>query len=193
METVIVDFPAVGLTGRVVVVTGASSGIGAATARGLHGAGTHPVLVARRAERLEQLSAELGGAVAVPVDVTDPAAAQRVVTAALERHGRLDGLVNNAGVSLHGSLLDTDLDPYSEVLRLNVVALLGLMQAVVPAMRAAGFGRIVNVSSGTTTRFAPPGARGLCLQQGGGEHARLQHPPRPATPRTAHRAGGRRP
>jgi short-subunit dehydrogenase len=141
-------------TGRTVIVTGASSGIGAATARELHRAGALPVLAARRADRLAALSAELDGALAVPVDVTDPEAVARLVAATLDRHGRVDGLVNNAGAALSGPLLETDLDAFADVLALNVVGLLRLVQAVAGPMRAAGSGRIVNISSGTTRRTA---------------------------------------
>ena len=143
------------LTGAVVIVTGASSGIGEAAARALHRAGARPVLAARREDRLSQLSEELGGALAVPTDVTDPAARERLVQATLERYGRIDGLVNNAGVALHAMLADVDLAEFTELLQLNVVSALGMMQAVLPAMRSQGAGRIVNVSSGTT-RMAPP-------------------------------------
>jgi NADP-dependent 3-hydroxy acid dehydrogenase YdfG len=142
------------LTGKAVIVTGASSGIGASTARRLHAAGAHPVLAARRAGRLAELSEELGGALAVPTDVTDPAQVHALVTAALDRHQRIDGLVNNAGVSLHGPLDQVDLAEFSQALQLNVVGLLAMTQAVLPAMREQGFGRIVNVSSGTTRRVA---------------------------------------
>ena len=92
------------VTGSTVIVTGASSGIGAATARLLHKAGAHPVLAARRADRLAELSEELDGALAVPTDVTDPTAVRRLAETTLDRHGRIDGLVNNAGVSLHSPL-----------------------------------------------------------------------------------------
>jgi NADP-dependent 3-hydroxy acid dehydrogenase YdfG len=145
------------LAGQVVIITGASSGIGTATARLLHAAGAHPVLVARRADRLRQLSAELDGALALPADVTDRAAASQLVAAALDRHGRVDGLVNNAGVSLHTPLEQLSLDEFRTVLDLNVVAVVAMMQAVLPAMRGQGGGAIVNISSGTT-RGAPPGA-----------------------------------
>jgi short-subunit dehydrogenase len=144
------------LTNATIIVTGASSGIGAATARLLHEAGAHPVLAARRADRLEALSTELGGALAVPADVTDPVAVDRLVERTLERHGRIDGLVNNAGVSLHQPLDQLDLAEFRRVLDLNVVSVIALTQAVLPAMRAQGLGRIVNVSSGTT-RMARPG------------------------------------
>ena len=142
------------LAGRTVIVTGASSGIGAATARQLHEAGAHPVLAARRAGRLAALSEELGGALAVPTDVTDPVQVGDLVAATLDRHQRIDGLVNNAGVSVHGPLDRTDLVKFSQALQLNVVGLLTVTQAVLPAMREQGFGRIVNISSGTTRRVA---------------------------------------
>lgn len=147
------------LTGKIVIVTGASSGIGEATARALHQAGAHPVLAARRADRLEQLSAELDGALAVVTDVTDAAERTALVEATLARHGRLDGLVNNAGVSLYGSLEQLDLDEFRRVIELNLVSLVGMTQAALPALRSSGAGRIVNISSGTTTMVLP-GASG---------------------------------
>ena len=142
------------LAGKAVIVTGASSGIGEATARRLHAAGANPVLAARRADRLAELSQELGGALAVPTDVTDPAQVHELVAATLDRHQRIDGLVNNAGTSVHGPLDQTDPAEFSRALQLNVVGLLTVTQAVLPAMREQRFGRIVNISSGTTRRVA---------------------------------------
>jgi NADP-dependent 3-hydroxy acid dehydrogenase YdfG len=142
------------LAGKTVIVTGASSGMGASTARLLHAAGAYPVLAARRADRLAALSEELGGALAVPADVTDPAQVGELVTATLDRHQRIDGLVNNAGASLHGPLDQVDPAEFSRILQLNVVSVLAVTQAVLPAMRAQGFGRVVNISSGTTRRVA---------------------------------------
>lgn len=147
------------LAGLVVIVTGASSGIGAATARLLHAAGASPVLAARRADRLDTLSADLGGALAVTADVTVAADVGRIAAAAEDRHGGIDALVNNAGVSLHGPLDRLDPAEFGRVLDVNVVSMLAMTQAVLPAMRSRGFGRIVNVSSGTT-RMAPPGVGG---------------------------------
>jgi NAD(P)-dependent dehydrogenase (short-subunit alcohol dehydrogenase family) len=144
------------VTDRVVIVTGASSGIGEATARLLHRAGAIPVLAARRADRLTALSAELDGALAVPTDVVDPAQVRALVDATVERHGRVDGLVNNAGASFHGPLDGIDLSEYVRLLELNVVSVLATIQAVLPVMRRQHAGRIVNVSSGTTV-IAPPG------------------------------------
>jgi NADP-dependent 3-hydroxy acid dehydrogenase YdfG len=142
------------LAGKTVIVTGASSGMGASTARLLHAAGAHPVLAARRADRLAALSEELGGTLAVPTDVTDPAQVGELVTATLDRYQRIDGLVNNAGASVHGPLDQVDLAEFGRILQLNVVGLLAVTQAVLPAMREQGFGRIVNISSGTTRRVA---------------------------------------
>lgn len=143
------------LGGRIVIVTGASSGIGAATARLLHHRGARPVLAARRGERLRKLSNELDDALAVPTDITDPKQITSLVNATLDRYGSIDGLVNNAGASLHAPLEDVELPEFLRVLHLNVVGL-GMMQAVIPSMRRQHRGRIVNVSSGTTM-LAPPG------------------------------------
>jgi short-subunit dehydrogenase len=143
------------LTGKVVIVTGASSGIGEATARLLYEAGAQPVLAARRADRLSALSEQLGGALAVPIDITDPAQRERLIQATLDRHGRIDGLVNNAGRALLKLVPDIDPDDFSELLQLNLVSALAMIQAVLPSMRSQGGGRIVNISSGTS-RMATP-------------------------------------
>lgn len=143
------------LTGKTVIVTGASSGIGEATARALHAAGALPVLAARRADRLRQLSEQLGGALAVPTDVTGPAARQALIQAALDRHGRIDGLVNNAGAGILKMLVDTEPEEFTQLLQLNLVSAMAMTRAVLPAMRAQGGGRIVNVSSGVIHTPAP--------------------------------------
>ena len=147
------------LTGKVVIVTGASSGIGAATAAALHDASALPVLAARRGDRIDELAGQLVGALAVRTDVTDGSDIHRLVDLTLDRYGRIDGLVNNAGVALHEPLDTLDLDRFSSALDLNVIGLLAMSQAVLPAMRAQHAGVIVNVSSGTT-RTAMPGVGG---------------------------------
>jgi len=144
----------VDLTGKTIIVTGASSGIGAATARRLRAVGAHPVLAARRADRLAVLSKELDGALAVPTDVTNPAEVHDLVAVTLDRHQRIDALVNNPGASINGSLDQIDPAEFRQILQLNVVSLLTITQAVLPTMREQGFGRIVNISSGTTRRTA---------------------------------------
>ncbi|MEU1301397.1 SDR family NAD(P)-dependent oxidoreductase [Streptomyces shenzhenensis] len=138
------------LNGQVVIVTGASSGIGEATAKLLHAAGAHPILAARRADRLEALSKQLDGALAVPTDVTVPEQVQALVQAAVYRFGRVDGLVNNAGAGSFYRLDTIEPTAFLDLLNLNVVGVVTAIQAVLPHMRATGHGRIVNISSGAT-------------------------------------------
>jgi short-subunit dehydrogenase len=145
----------VDIDGSVMVITGASSGIGAATARAAAARGAHVVLGARRQARLDTLAAELPGAVAVRTDVTVRADLDALVQAALDAHGRVDVLINNAGQGLHEPLEKVTAGDLRAVLELNVVAALEAMQAVLPAMRANGRGSIVNVSSGTTRAVLP--------------------------------------
>lgn len=140
----------------VVVITGASSGIGAATARAAARAGARVVLAARREERIRALAAEIGGgAIAVRCDVTDAGDVAALAQAALDAFGRMDVLVNNAGQGLQSTMEELALDDLRAVLELNLVAPLAAMQAVLPAMRAQGAGAIVNVSSGTTFADVP--------------------------------------
>jgi NAD(P)-dependent dehydrogenase (short-subunit alcohol dehydrogenase family) len=146
---------------RVVIVTGASSGIGAATARLLHRFGALPVLAARRGERLKALGTELGEALALPTDVTEPAHWRALVDATFERYGRVDALVNNAGAGGAYGIEDVDPDAYLNLYKLNVISAIVGIQAVLPYMRAAGGGRIVNVSSGSVRTAATNPAVGL--------------------------------
>ena len=141
---------------RVMIVTGASSGIGAATVRLAHQRGARVVLAARRADRLEELAVELPGSLPVTTDVTQPEQVAGLIEQALAAFGRIDALVNNAGQGLHVPLEQVEPDAFREVFELNVLAPLALMQAVLPAMRRQGGGAIVNISSGTS-RMALPG------------------------------------
>jgi len=137
------------LAGHVVIVTGASSGLGAQLARSLAAAGALPVLAARRAERLAQLSAALPDAMTVTCDVTDADDRERLVDAVMERHGRIDGLVNNAGMGATGPALQLGAEDFARVLNLNLTAPFALSCLVAQAMRAGGDGgrSIVNVAS----------------------------------------------
>src|SRR5512135_776618 len=120
---------------KVAIVTGASSGIGAATARLLSTHGARVVLAARRSERLQELARDLKGALAVTTDVTRAADVERLVSTTVERMGRVDILVNNAGQGLHVPVESVSVEDYRAVLELNAVAPLMLMQAVIPHMR----------------------------------------------------------
>ena len=154
------------INGAVVLVTGASSGIGAATARAASHAGARVVLAARREERIRQLASELGEAVPVRCDVTDPGEVAATVRTATETFGRIDALVNNAGQGLHAPLEQIDPDDFRAVLELNLIAPLVSMQAVIPVMRKQGAGSIVNVSSGISFS-ALPGSAGYSASKAG--------------------------
>jgi len=141
------------VAGRVVLVTGASSGIGAATARLLAGAGANVLLVARRVDVLDQLQAEIrseGGTVHVhPCDLADLDAVDRLVADVLDQHRRVDVVISNAGKSIRRSLAATG-SRFSDVTRSNDVNFLGpvrLLSQLLPSMRAAGSGHVVNVSA----------------------------------------------
>ena len=134
----------------VVIVTGASSGIGAAIARRLGRPGMTLVLAARRAEELAAVAREVrangGTAVPVPTDITDPAAADALVERALAQTGRIDGLVNNAGIGGIASVRADDAD-VDRMIDVNLRAPIRLMRAVVPIMAGFRSGSIVNIGS----------------------------------------------
>jgi NAD(P)-dependent dehydrogenase (short-subunit alcohol dehydrogenase family) len=135
------------LEGRVVIVTGASSGLGEQLARAVGTAGAIPVLVARREDRLARLREQLPGADAVRCDVTDPADRERMVETVVDRHGRLDGLVNNAGAGATGPALKSSTEAFARVLDLNLTAPFALSCLAAARMRGGGGGSIVNVAS----------------------------------------------
>jgi NADP-dependent 3-hydroxy acid dehydrogenase YdfG len=155
------------LDGAVALVTGASSGIGAATARRLAGEGAAVALVARRRDRLDQVVGEItaagGHAVAVPADIVEPARAEQAVQDTMDRFGRLDVLVNNAGIMLLNSALQTTVEEWDRMVSLNVAALLHVTHAAVPYLIDAAatsprqVADLVNVSS-TAGRVARPGS-----------------------------------
>jgi short-subunit dehydrogenase len=140
---------------KVAIVTGASGGIGLATARLLAARGAKVALVARSANRLEQLAGELPDSFAVPTDVRDAAAVTRMITAVRDHYGRVDILVNNAGRGLHVPIERIDIADFQQVMELNVFGPLVAMQAVIPLMRAQGGGAIVNVSSMVSKMYIP--------------------------------------
>jgi NADP-dependent 3-hydroxy acid dehydrogenase YdfG len=140
------------IKGQVALVTGASAGIGEATARALGQAGARLVLAARRLDRLEALADELGRqgveALAVAVDVSQPADIERMVAAAVERFGRVDVLVNNAGFGRLDWL--EKLDPAADIdaqLAVNVLGVIRTTRQVLPLMIAQRSGHIINMGS----------------------------------------------
>ena len=135
------------LANRVAIVTGASSGLGARFASVLAGAGAEVIASARRLDRLEELGESHSTIHPVQADVTVEEDRRRLVATTLERFGRLDVLVNNAGMGSGGPEEQAKLDVFRSVLALNLEAVFALSQAVAEPMRAQGSGSIVNISS----------------------------------------------
>jgi NADP-dependent 3-hydroxy acid dehydrogenase YdfG len=147
------------LAGRVVAVTGASSGIGAATATALSRAGATVALAARRRDRLEALAEQLEGETSVhEVDVADEAQARSFIEEAHARHGGLHVLVNNAGVMLLGPVAGADTSEWRRMLDVNLWGMLVCTHAALPLIAASGGGDIVNVSSVAGRRADAGGA-----------------------------------
>ena len=139
------------IEGKVVVITGASSGLGEATARMLSAQGAIVVLGARRVERIEALAKELAGAggraLALQTDVTRSADVQRLVDAAVEKFGRIDVIVNNAGLMPSSPLERLKIDDWDRMIDVNIKGVLYGIAAALPTMQKQKSGHIVNVSS----------------------------------------------
>ncbi len=136
------------LAGQVVAITGASAGIGAASARALAAKGAKVVLGARRVERLNAMVEELeGAAVAVEMDVRDPEAAKALVDTAISTFGRLDALVANAGIGAYGGIMDLTDEKLAEMMDINVAGTVWPIRAAVPHFFEKGEGDIVIVAS----------------------------------------------
>jgi NADP-dependent 3-hydroxy acid dehydrogenase YdfG len=149
------------LTGKIVAVTGASSGIGEATALACARAGAAVSLAARRQDRIEELAkritADGGRAIAVQTDVSDEAQAGAFVSRTVSELGKIDVLVNNAGVMLLGPINGADTDEWRRMIDANVYGVLYCTHAALPHMAQQGSGHIVNVSS-VAGRFARAGS-----------------------------------
>lgn len=138
----------VDLEGKVVIITGASSGIGAALSRGFSKAGARVTLAARRKEKLEATAAECpGDHLSVSADVTDPQGRRDILEKTLERWGRLDILVNNAGIGAYGHFLDTTDEQWRGLFEINLFAPVLLTREALKIMQAQGAGLIINLAS----------------------------------------------
>jgi NAD(P)-dependent dehydrogenase (short-subunit alcohol dehydrogenase family) len=136
------------LDDRVVILTGASAGLGARFARILDAAGARLVLVARRRDRLEALAGEVRDALVVPCDLSDPDAPATIVDAAIARYGHIDVLVNNAGVNLVKAATEETVDEFRHELQVNLVAPFALSALTARTMMDAGQrGSVVNIAS----------------------------------------------
>ncbi|MDQ8046458.1 MAG: SDR family oxidoreductase [Solirubrobacteraceae bacterium] len=148
-----------GIESKVVAITGASSGIGAATARLLAERGASVVLGARRTDRLDDLAAEIrergGQAIVCAVDVTRPEDLERLVQQAVEAFGRLDVLVGNAGVATIAPVADLDLDRWNAMIDVNLRGVLHGIAAALPVFRAQGRGHLVTTVSTSGIKIVP--------------------------------------
>jgi short-subunit dehydrogenase len=140
---------------EVIVVTGASHGIGLATARLLAEKGAHVVLAARSEDALTALEKELPGSLAIKTDMRNPEDIKNLIHATVAKFGRIDILVNNAGQGMYSSIEKTDLEKYHEIMELNVFGVLLAMQAAIPEMRKQGSGMILNISSLVSKNYFP--------------------------------------
>jgi NAD(P)-dependent dehydrogenase (short-subunit alcohol dehydrogenase family) len=149
------------LEGKVALITGASRGIGAATARIFAEAGSNVVLAARDRAALDALAEELSqlgvDPLVAPTDVTDPSAVQALIAQTIDTYGRLDCAVNNAGGGFTGktSVADLTLEQYRSGMDLNLTSVFYCLKYEIPAMLNGGGGSIVNISSGSGFRASP--------------------------------------
>ncbi|MBI4934912.1 MAG: SDR family oxidoreductase [Actinobacteria bacterium] len=135
------------LDGRTAIVTGASAGLGDRFARVLHAVGANVVVAARRADRLEALSADLPNSLAVAADLSVAEDRERLVQATIDRFGRIDVLVNNAGIGHKVAVEEESLEEFRATMELNVTAIWHLCKLATPTMIAHGGGSIVNIAS----------------------------------------------
>lgn len=151
-----------GIDGKVVVITGASSGLGEAAARHLAALGAKLVLGARRMDRIAALADELtaagGAAIAVETDVTDRAQVERLVAAAVDAHGRIDVILNNAGLMAHSPLERVKVEDWDRMIDVNLKGVLYGIAAALPHMIRQKSGHIINVSSIAGHKVNPNGA-----------------------------------
>lgn len=150
------------MIGKIVLITGASSGIGEGIARELAAAGAHVLLGARRTDRLEQIAGEIrdkGGIVEVrPLDVTDSAAMSAFARAALDLWGRIDVLINNAGIMPLSPLSAGKMDEWARMVDVNIKGVLWGIGAVLPVMERQQAGQIINIGSIGALQVVPTAA-----------------------------------
>ncbi len=141
--------------GKVAIITGASSGIGLATAKLLSSKNTKLVLAARSKDKLEVLSKQLPDSIAITADMTKPREIKSMIQKTISHFGKIDILVNNAGQGYDAFMEQIDVEKFQYIFNLNLVGPIVAMQQVVPYMRKQGAGSIVNISSGLALMNLP--------------------------------------
>jgi short-subunit dehydrogenase len=140
---------------KVIIVTGATEGIGEATAKKLAAAGAKVVLAARNDEKLAKLAHELHDSLAVHTDMSSQADIQNLIDRAYEIEGRVDVLINNAGVGMFGPFESIDIDKYHHMMNVNLFGPVIAMKFIIPRMREQGGGMILNISSRVSKNYFP--------------------------------------
>ena len=142
---------------KIVVVTGASSGIGLATAKLLTQKGSKVALVAQSQNELDVLVKDMPGSIAIAADLRKENEAREMIKKVINHYGKIDILVNNAGRNYSSSIEKIETNNIREIFELNILTPVTLMQEVIPVMRKQGGGSIVNISSGTVFMQPFPG------------------------------------
>lgn len=144
------------IKGKIVIITGASQGIGLATAKLLSHKGAKIILAARSDDLLKQAEKEITNSFAIKTDVTKPSDVKNLVSKAIAKFGRIDILINNAGQGIHGFGIErVNLEDYRKIMELNVFSVVNMMQEVIPHMKKQGGGMIINVSSMLSKMYIP--------------------------------------
>jgi len=140
---------------KIIVITGASEGIGLAAAKLLNSQGAKIVLAARNQKKLDGAAANLKDSFTVTTDMRNQDEIKNLVNKTIEKFGRVDIFINNAGQGIFGPVEKIDIKLFKEVFELNVVGVINAMQAVIPVMRKQGGGMIVNISSRVSKNYFP--------------------------------------
>lgn len=143
------------IQGKVIIVTGASQGIGEAISKLLAKHGAKLVLAARSKDKLENLAKELPDSLVVPTDMRKSEDIKNLIDKTLQKYSRVDILINDAGQGIYGAMETVNLEEFKQTMELNVYAVLRAMQLVIPIMRKAGGGIILNVSSRVSKNYFP--------------------------------------
>ena len=140
---------------KVIIVTGASAGIGLATAKLLGNHGGKISLAARSKDKLETISKELKDSFVIPTDMSDTESIDTMITEVKKHYGRIDILINNAGQGMYGAIENVNIADYKKIIDLNIIGPLEAMQKVIPIMREQKGGMILNVSSMVSKAYYP--------------------------------------
>jgi NAD(P)-dependent dehydrogenase (short-subunit alcohol dehydrogenase family) len=162
------------LTGRAAIITGGSKGLGSAMAEGLASAGANVLLTSRHAEEAAETAAQIEAdygtkAIGMAADVTDPAQVAAMTERAIAEFGKIDILINNAGINIRGPIDELTLEEFEEVQKVNVTGPWLCVRSVVPHMKQAGYGRIINLAStlglvGLSNRTPYTASKGAMVQ-----------------------------